>query len=164
MTARRWLVISVVLLGLIAAAVLATGVVRIPHVAAMLEIRQNRELWQRKAIKDYQFVFQLGCFCLSEYLIPTRITVRDGQIVEAVNAETGEPISGPRRAELSTLDGLFDAAYDYAQTADAIDLGFDANYGFINSLSVDHIKQAVDDEFGYSVKEFAAYMIPNPQP
>ena len=127
---------------------------RIPNYASILEIRRHRALWQSKGVQDYQFVFSMGCFCPPEYTSPVRITIRNGHIVDAVYTELNEPIPAQRRAQLLTLDELFDVAEGYAYSADSVMLLFDTSNGFISSLSVDQIKNAIDDELGYSVSDF----------
>lgn len=155
MTRTRWIIGIVVLIAAIVGILLGTGTVRTPDYVSILEIRRHRALWQNQGIKDYQFVLRMGCFCPAEYTNPVRITIRNGHIVDAVYTELNEPIPAQRRAQLPTLDELFDVAEDYAYSADSVTLHFDASYGFLSSLSVDQIKNAIDDELGYSMSEFA---------
>ena len=108
--------------------------------------------WSRSGVQDYQVVVQNLCFC--GYVRPVRITVRFGAVVSRVDAETGEPV--PTYAQnVRDIPGLFDLIREaIAQDAHELDVTYDATYGFPTLITIDYIRNAVDDELTVKTSEF----------
>jgi hypothetical protein len=108
--------------------------------------------WSGSGVQDYQIVVQNLCFC--GYIRPVRITVRFGAVVSRVDAETGEPV--PTYGEnVRDIAGLFDLIRDaIAQDAHSLDVKYDATYGFPTLITIDYIRNAIDDELTVKTSEF----------
>lgn len=115
-------------------------------------LRRAEQRWSRAGVQDYQVVVQNLCFC--GYTRPVRITVRFGAVVSRVDAETGEPV--PTYGEnVRDIAGLFDLIRDaIAQDAHELDVTYDATYGFPTLITIDYIRNAVDDELTVRTSEF----------
>ena len=69
------------------------------------ELRRAELRWSRSGVQDYQVVVQYLCFC--GYTRPVRLTIRSGNVVSRVDAETGQPV--PSFGEnVRDVAGLFD--------------------------------------------------------
>lgn len=108
--------------------------------------------WSKSGVQDYQVVVQYLCFC--GYTRPVRLTVRFGSVVSRVDAETGQPV--PSFGEnVRDVAGLFDLIREaIAQNAHSLDVTYDATYGFPTLITIDYIRNAVDDELTVKTSEF----------
>jgi len=105
---------------------------------------------------DYAFTLRVGCFC--PYTGPLRITVHDNEVVDV--RQLGPVLGGPvsqdwldeQAMTLEELDALVDRA---RREADDVDVTYDPTYGFPTDVYIDWIKDAVDDEIGYTVTDYS---------
>ncbi len=112
--------------------------------------QQAQRLWERTRPSAYEFTVDVMCFC------PTygrwRITV-DGQ--DVVDAEPLDDQRG-RRPELPTIDEILDEAVRAETTpGPTVEARYDPRTGVPRSVSIDWIKNAVDDEIAWGVSDFA---------
>ncbi|MGH7710169.1 MAG: DUF6174 domain-containing protein [Gemmatimonadaceae bacterium] len=115
------------------------------------DLRRAQNRWNRSGVQDYQIVVQNLCFC--GYTRPVRITVRFGNVVSKVDAETGEP--APSYANAREVARLFDLVREVInQGADRIEVAYDATYGFPTRIDIDYIRNAVDDELQVRTSDF----------
>jgi len=116
--------------------------------------KPEKALWDALEIKSYDFVFQKSCFCGAVGPNPVKLSVRDGVVSAA--APVGSFIGTmPPLSTYPTVDSLF-AILDRAEknTPDGVTVDFDPTYHYPTKISVDPIKNAVDDEVVYSVESF----------
>lgn len=66
----------------------------------------QRQVWERQGIDDYRFTFGRDCFCTPLPLV--RVEVRNGEIVDVREAESGRLVEQARWDEIPTVDALFD--------------------------------------------------------
>jgi len=116
------------------------------------DLRDAERRWSQAAIQDYQIVVQQLCFC--GYTRPVRVTVRSGNIVSRVDADTGEPVP-PQGEHVRDVRGLFDLIRD-AIKRDAYSLAvtYDGTFGFPTQINIDYIGNAIDDELVVKTSEF----------
>lgn len=116
------------------------------------ELRRAELRWSRSGVQDYQVVVQYLCFC--GYTRPVRLTVRSGNVVSRVDAETGQPV--PSFGEnVRDIAGLFDLIREaMGQNAYRLDVTYDPEYGFPTLIDIDYIQHAVDDELRVTTSGF----------
>jgi hypothetical protein len=130
------------------------------------EVEQARDKWQAANISHYRFNLALGCFCAFRQDMPLVIEVKDGQVV-SMKYHNGKEIEAGNMEYFQrfvTMDKLFDEiANGFAdkgnvdtagQKADEVKATYDETYGFPTQVSVDRIKEAIDDELGLTISNF----------
>src|SRR5512142_581688 len=130
------------------------------------EVEQARDKWQAANISHYRFNLNVGCFCAFSQDMPLAIEVKDGQIV-SMTYQSGKEIEAGNLEyfqRFATIDKLFDEiANGFAdkgnvdsagKKADEIKVTYDESYGFPKQVSVDRIKEAIDDELGLTITNF----------
>jgi predicted small secreted protein len=130
------------------------------------EVEQARDKWQAANISHYRFNLRLGCFCAFSQDMPLVIEVKDGQVI-SMKYQSGKEVE-PGNLEyfqrFATMDQLFDEiANDFqiqgnvdatGDKADEVKVTYDETYGFPTQISIDFIKDAVDDELGLTISAF----------
>jgi hypothetical protein len=115
------------------------------------ELRRNRSLWASQHLRDYRFRLRVRCFC------PSRghaviVTVRNGRAHGA---------SGFQK-QLDTVPEMFAmirTALDDPRAGE-VTVRYDRRRGFPRTASIDRIKNAIDDEVGWTADRFRA--LPGP--
>ena len=114
------------------------------------ELDEGRERWTENAPSHYRYVQDEWAF--ADSVGPVRIEVLDGEIVSAVVVETDEPAPDERAL---TIDDLFDMVQDEIdEDPYDLDVVYDEDLGFPATVDVDPIKNAMDDEHGFSAEQF----------
>lgn len=72
---------------------------------AALEV--HRRIWERQGIDDYRYEFSRICNCAPRGFA-VRVEVRDGQVVDVRDQESGQTVPQEIRAQVRTVDALFD--------------------------------------------------------
>lgn len=127
--------------------------------SASSEYDQNLKKWQEANIEHYRFDLFIGCFCPFRNVMPLTIEVQNGEVVsitqvDGVVVATDDP-SYELFISAASMDSLFTMLEaDLNGDADEVLVTYDATYGFPTSISVDQIKEAVDDEIFYQVENF----------
>jgi hypothetical protein len=101
--------------------------------------------------EDYTFVLEQVCFC--PLTGPVRVTVEDGEIVEAVVIKGGRGVEKGSDAPpylRMTINDVIDKAND--PEADSVDVMWPDGQDYPSKVSVDAIEKAVDDEVTYLVR------------
>ncbi|MEO0557979.1 MAG: DUF6174 domain-containing protein [Bacteroidota bacterium] len=104
---------------------------------------------------DYAFTLRIGCFC--PYVGPLRISVKDSNVIDV--HQLGPVDGGPTPQawideQAMTLDELADLVDRAHRDADDVDVTYDPTYGFPTDVYIDWIRDAVDDEIGYTVTNY----------
>jgi hypothetical protein len=123
--------------------------------SASSEYEQNLELWQEQDINHYRFQLSILCFCPYAGQMPLTIEVSDGQAISIETADGSEP--GPNMlfySQVATIDDLFDTLAKALDEADEVKVAYDPTYGFPQTIDIDNIKEAIDDEISYEVTNF----------
>lgn len=126
------------------------------------DFRENRTLWQEQGIENYSFEFSKLCYC-GGLFNPATIVVKADTIHSVLDPETGEPLRDPQTGELvllnyqnsfHTIDDLFDVIENAREKADELDIEYNQEFGYPEYISIDYIKEAIDDEVSYRVENF----------
>ena len=114
------------------------------------ELDEGRDRWIENAPSHYRYVQDEWAF--ADSVGPVRIEVLDGEIVSAVVVETDEPAPNERAL---TIEDLFDMVQDEIdEDPHDLDVVYDDDLGFPVTVDVDPIKNAIDDEHGFSAAQF----------
>ena len=124
------------------------------------EIEGNQEKWRDANISHYRFNLSIGCFCVFTQDMPLVIEVTDGKVV-SMEYQTGNAIDATNREffdRFSTIDRIFsELEADLAGAADEVTVvTFDPTYGFPVDVTIDYVKEAIDDELYLTVSGFEA--------
>jgi hypothetical protein len=116
--------------------------------------KPQQALWDALEIQNYDFVYQVACFCGINGPNPVKLSVRNGAVTAA--APVGSFIGTmPALSTYPTIDSLF-VILDRAQknTPQGVTVDFDPTYHYPTKIAVDPIKNAADDEVTYTVVSF----------
>ena len=121
-------------------------------VAPKTPLEANREKWTAQGITHYSFNLAVGCFCVFRNQMPLAIEVKDGKVISILD-NAGQPV--PQFAETfdsyNTIEKLFSKLND---KADKITVEYNKQYGYPESIYIDYIEKAVDDEISFTVSNF----------
>lgn len=126
------------------------------------DFRENQTLWQEQGIENYSFEFSKLCYC-GGLFNPATIVVKADTIHAVLDPKTGEPLQDPQTGELvllnypnsfHTIDDLFDVIENAREKADELDIEYNQEFGYPEYISIDYIKEAIDDEVSYRVENF----------
>jgi len=120
------------------------------------EIAKNQEKWALAGISHYRFDLNIGCFCAFRSQMPLSVEVMDGEIVSMIDPDGNIVDATDSNYEyysrFATIDRLFsELESDSIKEADEVTVTYDSTYGFPTQISIDYIKEAVDDELGLTV-------------
>ena len=111
----------------------------------------QRAVWAAQNIRSYLFTIERQCFCPEEYRGPFDVTVIESAAT-LVTYQGGVAIAD-RVAELpKTMDAAFNLILVNAATEPEI--VYDDRFGFPLRISLDPMKNAVDDEVTYLISNF----------
>ena len=116
----------------------------------------NREKWAAQGITHYSFNLIVGCFCAFRNQMPLAIEVKDGKMVSIVdNAGQSVDQFAETFDKYNTVEKLFSAT-EAAQNggAEKTTVEYDPDKGYPQSVFIDYIEKAVDDEITLTVSNF----------
>lgn len=125
------------------------------------EYDQNIKKWQEAGVSHYRFDLFVVCFCPFRDLMPLTIEVQNGEVVSITKPDgTALESSDPSYAVISpvtTIEGLF-AQVESSSSGESgeVLVTYDTLYGYPVTISIDPIKEAIDDEISYQVENFEA--------
>jgi len=123
------------------------------------EIEGNQEKWRDANISHYRFNLSIGCFCVFSQDMPLVIEVMDGKVV-SMEYQSGTAIDATSREffdKFTTIDRIFsELEADLAGAADEVTVAYDPTYGFPVDVTIDYVKEAIDDELYLTVSGFEA--------
>lgn len=114
--------------------------------AQSLDLTRSRQRWTSAQIHDYEFDYQLSCFCAPEATEPVHIVVRSDAVTSVVRRRDGLP-TGTRYGGWPRVDELFaDVSRQLEQNAARLDVTYDPTYGYPREIVVDVNLMTADDE------------------
>lgn len=121
------------------------------------EAERNLEKWRDANVTHYRYNLNIGCFCVFSQDMPLVIEVMDGKVV-SMEHESGKEID-PANLEtfnkFSTIDRIFaEVEAGLAGAADEVKVTYDETYGFPVDITLDYLKEAIDDELYLTVSNF----------
>lgn len=115
------------------------------------ELSQARARWEASGVQSYSMTVQIGCFCPEEFRGPFEVTVDNGVLTEALY--DGAPVRDGVAIEFFTVDGLFDAVADLADS-DRLNVTFDPETGIPTIIDADPQLTIADEEVSVTVSDF----------
>lgn len=108
--------------------------------------------WPEFAHDDYTFVYSSSCFC-PDGGVRIAVTVRDGEVVDAVYAEAGPGHAAGAPADQPWQQITMDDVIDLANTENAatVDVNWPADQDYPDKVWVDRDERMVDEEMGYRI-------------
>jgi len=126
-------------------------------VMAQSENDRNLGTWNEQGISHYRFNLFVGCFCPFGQDMPLIIEVKD-ELIVSMEYTSGNPIDASNTEyfrRFATIDRLFTEVENLVNgEADEVIVTYDPTYGFPTQISIDYIKNAVDDELSLTVSDF----------
>lgn len=120
--------------------------------AALLE--RNRDAWFNTGVTSYRYTITRSCECLPESAGPVTVEVRNGLVVDR-RYESGAAVSPQYSGIFTTVPGLFDIIEEaVALPAASLSVRYNEDYGYPESIAIDWVAGAVDDEVSYRVSDF----------
>ena len=110
--------------------------------------------WQNRGPADYTYTLQRSCFCGGEATQAVRITVAGGVVTAVVRESDGQPVP-PDQVNLFfrvTIDSLFGIVAHALAAADAVAARYDPFWGYPTTVSIDYLRNAIDDETSYTAR------------
>jgi hypothetical protein len=134
-------------LGLLALAACFTG----PS-DQLTELQRAQEQWAAQGITTYVFTVRRSCFCAGPLLVEVKV----GQVaIVRTDLDTGLPVAPQFASLYPDIPGLFAIVRaEIERPAAAVSVEYDPARGFPRLISVDQIKNAIDDEYGYTITDF----------
>jgi hypothetical protein len=145
--------VQVVMWGIVAIGVVAVSllVMVIGHLgpfsrnqAVISSLHRHQREWDAHRPPDYRFVYQLGGMAVFP---PHTVTVREGRPTTVTPPYDGG-LPAPR-----SVDEVFQEALDAAAKSDSIAVTFDPGTGVPTEVSVDPNTGAIDDEYGFGIRD-----------
>lgn len=123
------------------------------------ELSENRAKWIDAKATHYRYSLSIGCFCPFMEDMPLTIEVQNGKTISIMDRDGNVIAPDNPSAEYylrySNMDSIFDnLEADLAGEADEVIVTYDPTYGFPSQISIDFIKEAVDDETSYTINDF----------
>jgi len=120
--------------------------------AALLE--HNRDVWFNAGVTSYRYTITRSCECTPESTGPVTVEVRNGLVVDR-RYDSGAAVS-PQYSEIfTTVPGLFDIIEEAVSLpAASLSVRYNEDYGYPESIAIDWVAGAVDDEVSYRVGSF----------
>ena len=120
--------------------------------------QKNLDKWEGQNINHYRFTLVVGCFCPFAGAEVTYEVV-NGQVVnESIKPAVDRPDELDRISEFyqsyNTIEKVFSYVGKSLNEADETTITYDPTYGFPTTVSVDWIKQAMDDEMYLTLSNF----------
>lgn len=114
-----------------------------------------RAKWLATDFPSYTYTLERICECVPEMTGPVVIEVRDRQ-VDQRRYLSGAAVDPQFFDLFTTVPGLFDLIDDAInRPAAAIAVRYNPAYGYPESIQIDWVAGAVDDEVSYRVSDFA---------
>lgn len=110
------------------------------------DLREARARWDRAGLVNYTFQHTLSCFCGEPANRPLWIEVANGQVVWAYDLSRQEPLESALLSTLPAVPDLFDVAARAIRDADKYDIRYDGGLGYPAAITIDWLRNAVDDE------------------
>ena len=121
-------------------------------------LQQNRVKWEGQNVDHYRFTVAVSCFCPFANVNVT-YEVQNGQVVnQSIQSSPDNPVDEAQVSDFyqpyNTIEKVFDYVEGADKDADETTIAYDATYGFPTDISVDWIKEAVDDEMYLTLSNF----------
>lgn len=110
----------------------------------------NSQKWQDAAISHYQMVFRENCFCQTDTV---HVEVMNGEVVTAY-FETRTDTPQEHNLPLTVEQFFTTIQYAIDKRFYKIDVQYNSDYGYPETIYFDPYRNAVDEEYGFTISEF----------
>ena len=119
------------------------------------DLNANRAKWENGNIDNYQFEYQVSCFCTEETILPRLVLVEDGQVTSQtiVEGNIALPLDD---ATTESIDSLFQLIALEESRAESLSVKYDPELGYPTEISVDINEQIADDEYTLTISNLVA--------
>lgn len=119
----------------------------------LLLLERNEATWSRAGITSYRYTIARSCFCIPESSGPVTVEVRSGQVVDR-RYESGLGVSPQYSDIFTSVPGLFSLIREaVAYPAASVSVRYHPKLGYPESIAIDWVAGAVDDEVSYRISE-----------
>ena len=116
------------------------------------ELDQARDRWAAQSITSYVLTLRRACFCAGPFAVEIRVS---GATIIRIDVASGQPVPPDMEPYFPDIPGLFELILDEIERpAAAVTVEYDPQRGYPTSINVDQIKNAIDDEYGYTITGF----------
>jgi Family of unknown function (DUF6174) len=122
--------------------------------AELTDIVEARARWEQWGLDDYDIDLTRSCFCIGAGEMT--VLVRDDTVAAVLQEDNLWSSDQSWWQYIPTVDGLFDLAEEALDDAASADVTFSQSHGYPVEISIDWIREAVDDEISYSVSSIDA--------
>lgn len=119
------------------------------------DLERNREKWEAQNIDHYRYTVVVTCFCI---FAGAEITyeVQNGQVIDQIIEPHPDRQIDPAEIEqfyqeYNTIEKVFEFLEKASNEADEVTVEYDPTYGYPAEISIDNIKEAIDDELYLSL-------------
>jgi hypothetical protein len=127
------------------------------------QLEAARVRWTASAPADYAFDYRRTCFC--PFTNEVRVEVASSIVVRVTEVETSVVLPEDQLAGFPTIEGLFVELHQLILgEPHLLEVEYDPLLGFPARVQVDIEEYAVDEEFGYTVANFAPVLVRRPMP
>jgi hypothetical protein len=116
------------------------------------ELKGHRLIWEDREPSAYEFTLTYTSMIGARSAL---IRVTDGKVMSASPVE-GDPPFHSSFDKGVAIDGVYELLRGDLGSADKVGVTYDSTWGFPAEVSVDEESGGVDDEHGYSVRQFIA--------
>lgn len=125
-------------------------------------IKENQELWESYKTNRYAFDFERSCFC--PILDSARVVVNGDSIEAVLHQRTGDLLLDVNDSTyvldkygqdyFVTIDDIFEEIKEHNNNPSAgeVEAAFHPDHGYPTSAYIDRLKDAIDDEVSYNIK------------
>jgi len=112
------------------------------------EVSINLRKWKNKNFSNYQFTFQISCYCVENYTLPKQVVIKNNKIFSVGGvfyAEVNDP-------SFKTVEGYFKYIRN-KQSKNPVQesLNFDPTMGYPTYIYFDISEMIADEEIGYTI-------------
>jgi hypothetical protein len=124
-------------------------------------LAQAEARWQAAGLTSYDFDLQVSCFCVAAELGPVTISVRNGQVLSVVRADSGTTVDSLYFQQYLTIDRMFATTRGFIDGKPAaFQASYDSNLGYPTLIALDGKANVADDEVSYGVLALRAFLPP----
>ena len=118
------------------------------------KLDENLKKWSSIKKTNYEYTFQLTCYCAQEITRPVRISVLEGEVEEVEYTGSGQQADITKFEYYLKTERLFKIIQDAIdRKAQRIDVSYHSEFGYPKSVYIDYKKSMIDDEIRFEVED-----------
>lgn len=118
-----------------------------------INLNKNIDRWKKSKIENYIYTYQQVCFGQERDKII--VSVSNGKVTKAFNQSTKQTLTNKELKNLVTIEQLFEQIKKAIKSnVDQLDVTYNQDYGYPESIDIDPEKKIVDEEYGYKITQF----------